>query len=210
MSLANTTTSRVLVVAKQPLIGAALRHLLAAEPDFHVRDVRDLDERALAAARPDLILLDLETFDTIDAMVETARRAAPHAHVAVLTSCLYRPTMQRCVAGGVDGYIVKDIGPTEFVRVCKTLARGETSFDPRLAGELLRRMHVGMPQSDELSLREAEIMRLIALGMSNREIGNRLVLAEKTVKNHVTRIFSKINVTARTQAAVYAIRNGMA
>jgi DNA-binding NarL/FixJ family response regulator len=202
---------RVLLVEKQAIIGKALCHLMAADKELDILcDVRDIDEQSIATFRPDLLLLDLDAFDEINSIVEMSRRASPQTKVAVLTSSAFQPTMQRCVACGVDGYIVKDVSPAEFIRACKALARGETYFDPRLAGELLRRLRVGVPAQDELSLRESEIIRLIALGLSNREIGAQLVLAEKTVKNHITRIFSKLQVTARTQAAIYAIKNGLA
>ena len=202
---------RVLLVAKQVIIGKALCHLLAIDKELDVlADIREFDEGLLVVERPDLLLIDLDTFDEINDIAEMSRRASPHTKIAVLTSSAFQPSMQRCVACGVDGYIVKDVLPVEFRRACKALARGETYFDPRLAGELLRRLRVGVPAQDELSIRESEIIRLIALGRSNKEIGAELVLAEKTVKNHITRIFSKIQVTARTQAAIYAIRNGIA
>jgi DNA-binding NarL/FixJ family response regulator len=202
---------RILLVVKQVIIGKALSHLLSADRELEiVCDLREIDEASLATQRPDLLLIDLDTFDEINEIVEMARRACPATKIAVLTSSALQPTMQRCVACGLDGYIVKDVLPGEFLRACKTLARGEAYFDPRVAGELLRRLRTGTPAHDELSIREGEIIRLIALGCSNKEIGARLVLAEKTVKNHITRIFSKIQVTARTQAAIYAIRNGMA
>jgi DNA-binding NarL/FixJ family response regulator len=203
--------ARVLLVVKQVIIGKALCHLLAADKELDILpDVMNIDELSLAMQCPDLLLLDLERFDEINDIVAITRRASPHTKIAVLTSSDNQPSMKRCVACGVDGYIVKDVLPAEFVRACKALARGETYFDPRLAGELLRRLRAGVPAQDELSIREGEIIRLIALGLSNKEIGAQLVLAEKTVKNHITRIFSKIQVTARTQAAIYAIRNGMA
>jgi DNA-binding NarL/FixJ family response regulator len=203
--------SRVMIVAKQVIIGKALSQMLASDGDLDVlTDLRDVDEAVLAIQRPDLLLVDLDTFDEINDIVEISRRAAPHTKIAVLTSSAFQPTMQRCVACGVDGYILKDVLPAEFIRACKSLSSGETYFDPRLAGELLRRLRAGVPSQDELSIREGEIIRLIAFGLSNKEIGAQLVLAEKTVKNHITRIFSKIQVTARTQAAIYAIRNGMA
>lgn len=202
---------RVMIVAKQVIIGKALSQLLATDGELDVlTDLREVDETVLATQRPDLLLVDLDTFDEINDIVEMSRRAAPHTKIAVLTSSAFQPTMQRCVACGVDGYILKDVLPAEFIRACKSLSSGETYFDPRLAGELLRRLRAGVPSQDELSIREGEIIRLIAFGLSNKEIGAQLVLAEKTVKNHITRIFSKIQVTARTQAAIYAIRNGMA
>jgi DNA-binding NarL/FixJ family response regulator len=202
---------RVLLVVKQVIIGKALCHLLAADKELEILpDIMAIDEAALANQRPDLLLVDLDRFDEINDIVAVARRASPLTKIAVLTSSDHQPSMKRCVACGVDGYIVKDVLPAEFIRACKSLACGETYFDPHLAGELLRRLRAGVPAQDELSIREGEIIRLIALGLSNKEIGAQLVLAEKTVKNHITRIFSKIQVTARTQAAIYAIRNGMA
>jgi DNA-binding NarL/FixJ family response regulator len=202
---------RITLVSKQVIIGKALSQLLASDHELDVlTDMRDIDEVLLAMQRPDLLLVDLDTFDKINDIVEISRRASPHTKIAVLTSSAFQPTMQRCVACGVDGYILKDVLPAEFIRACKSLAHGETYFDPRLAGELLRRLRAGVPSQDELSIREGEIIRLIAFGLSNKEIGVQLSLAEKTVKNHITRIFSKIQVTARTQAAIYAIRNGMA
>jgi two-component system, NarL family, response regulator len=203
--------SRILLVSKQVIIGRALGHLLAGDKQLDVlAGVTSIEEISFATQMPDLLLVDLERFDEINDIVAIARRASPQTKIAVLTSSEAQPSLKRCVACGVDGYIVKDVLPAEFIRACKSLARGETYFDPRLAGELLRRLRDGVPAQDELSIREGEIIRLIAMGRSNKEIGTELILAEKTVKNHITRIFSKIQVTARTQAAIYAIRNGMA
>jgi DNA-binding NarL/FixJ family response regulator len=206
-----TKSLRVVLLAKDAIIGKALCHLLASDKDIDViAGITRIDESYLAIQVPDLLLVDLEQFDEINDIVNISRRATPHTKVAVLTSSGAQASMKRCVACGVNGYIVKDVQPAEFIRACKALARGETYFDPRLAGALLQRLRIGVPAHDELSIREGEIIRLIALGHSNKEIGGELLLAEKTVKNHITRIFSKIQVTARTQAAIYAIRNGMA
>jgi DNA-binding NarL/FixJ family response regulator len=202
---------RILLVSKQPIIGKALCHLLAGDKQFDVlQNVVSVDESAIATQTPDLLLVDLESFEEINDIVALSRRASPQTKIAVLTSNDAQPSMKRCIACGIDGYIVKDVMAPEFIRACKSVARGETYFDPRLAGEILRGLRIGVPAQDELSIREGEIIRLIASGRSNKEIGAELVLAEKTVKNHITRIFSKIQVTARTQAAIYAIRNGMA
>src|ERR1700730_16599912 len=106
----------------------------------------------------------------------------------------------------MHGYVRTDIEPTELRRACKTVAEGDAYFDPRVAGVLLRRLQSPQTAQDELSLREGEIIRLIAVGLSNKEIGTRLMLSEKTVKNNVSRIFAKLGITTRTHAAVYAIR----
>jgi DNA-binding NarL/FixJ family response regulator len=91
------------------------------------------------------------------------------------------------------------------------VADGETYVDPRVAGGLLRRRSLsnGRPDVDELSVRETEVIRLIAEGLSNKEISGRLSLSEKTVKNHISRIFSKLHIYTRAQAAVHAIRTGL-
>jgi DNA-binding NarL/FixJ family response regulator len=202
---------RIVLLVKQTIIGKALCHLLASDKELDVLPgITSIDELSLAMQMPDLLLVDLERFDEINDIVALCRRASPQTKIAVLTSNDAQPSMKRCVACGVDGYIIKDVLPAEFIRACKALARGESYFDPRLAGELLQRLRIGVPANDELSIREGEVIRLIAMGHSNKEIGSQLLLAEKTVKNHITRIFSKIQVTARTQAAIYAIRNGMA
>lgn len=202
---------RIVVMGKQSLIGKAISRLLSSDSEIQqVTDIRELDERGLSSARPDLLLLEIDSFDEIDGIVEVVRRASPKTRIAVLTSNSMQPSMQRCLASGVDGYIVKDVSPAELIHACKSLARGQTYYDPRLAGELLRRFRSPQMARDELSMRESEIIRLIAGGLSNKEIGSQLVLSEKTIKNHITRIFSKIQVSARTQAAIYAIRNGIA
>lgn len=202
---------RVLLIDKHAIYGKALCHLLGAEKELEVLcDLREIDEMTIAALSPDLLLLDIDSFSEINETVDAIHRASARTKIAVLTSSEHQPTMQRCVACGVDGFIVKDVSASEFVRACKAIARGESYFDPRLAGEMLRRLRAGVPSQDELSIRESEIIRLIATGLSNKEIGVQLLLSEKTVKNHITRIFSKIQVTARTQAAIYAIRHGIA
>jgi two-component system NarL family response regulator len=119
--------------------------------------------------------------------------------------------MQRCLNNGAEAYIVKDISPGELLRAIKTVAGGQSYVDPRVAGGLLRRrsLNAGKPDIMELSAREAEVLKLIAEGLANKQISARLHLSEKTVKNHVSRIFSKLNISARTQAAVHAIRAGI-
>jgi DNA-binding NarL/FixJ family response regulator len=106
---------------------------------------------------------------------------------------------------------VKDVSPNEFMRAIKSIASGETYVDPRIAGKLLRRRSSPQryPDPCDLSMREVEVVRLIVAGMSNKEISSNLHLSEKTIKNHVSRIFTKFNCTARTQAAVYALRSGL-
>ena len=203
---------RIIVVESQAIVGKALCHLLASDRELEIIcDARTLDEGSMAVHQPDLLIFDMDGFEAdFDEIIAQARMTSPATRIVVLTSHAQQQSMQRCLACGVDGYLVKDISPGELIRACKAIARGESYFDPRVAGGLLRRLKAERPAEDELSLRESEILRLIAGGLSNKEIGERLMLSEKTVKNHISRIFSKLQITARTQAAIYAIRNGIA
>ena len=203
---------RVMVVHSQAIIGKALCHLLVADRELEVvADMRTVDYDAFAAHRPDLLLIDLDGCEGgIEEVAAACRAASPRTHIAVLTSQLGQAGMQRSLACGIAGYLISDISPGELIRACKMLAAGEPYADARIAGGMLRRLKEGRPAEDELSLRESEIIRLIAGGLANKEIAVRLVLSEKTVKNHISRIFSKLHLTARTQAATYAIRHGMA
>lgn len=204
---------RVAVVETQVLFAKALCGIFADDGGFIVvGDYRTPVVELLAAARPDLIVIDLDgqpvdVAQTIGACVSSS----PGARVCVLSMQLSPEMMQRCLASGAEAYIVKDISPPELVRAIKTVAEGQSYVDPRVAGGLLRRrsLNGGKPDIMELSAREAQVLKLIAEGLANKQISARLHLSEKTVKNHVSRIFSKLNITARTQAAVHAIRAGI-
>jgi DNA-binding NarL/FixJ family response regulator len=187
--------------------------VLTLDPTIHVvGDAEAITEPVVRAARPDLILIDIDgsSVDLVEA-VQTARTAAPNVKICALSMHLQPDVMQRCLNAGVDGFIVKDVTPNEFLRAIKSVAGGETYVDPRIAGRLLRRRSSNnrYPDPADLSMREVEVVRLIVAGMSNKEISASLHLSEKTIKNHVSRIFTKFNCTARTQAAVYALRSGL-
>jgi DNA-binding NarL/FixJ family response regulator len=205
---------RVLVVEGQALFGKALCQVLASDSDIEV--VGDADSVAnapLRRLRPDLIVLDLDGHDQeFSEAMRTCRELAPQAKVCVLSTHVQPEVMQRCLSAGADGYVVKDILPAELMRAVKSVAAGHPYVDPRVAGGVLKRRSNGFGRAsqNELSIRETEIIRLIARGMSNKEISGKLHLSEKTVKNHISRIFAKLNLTARTQAAVHAIKTGLA
>lgn len=204
---------RLYVIEGQVLFAKALCQVFSMEADIQiVGDSGSVSAPALAKARPDLILLDLDgsAVELTEALA-VCREAAPQARVTVLSMRPQAEIMQRCLAAGAEGFIIKDVTPAELMRAVKMIAAGETYVDPRVAGGLLRRrsMSNGRPDLDELSVRETEVIRLIAEGLSNKEISARLSLSEKTVKNHISRIFSKLNIYARAQAAVHAIKMGL-
>lgn len=204
---------RIAVVESQVLFAKALCGIFAEDGAFVVvGDYRTPAAELLTGAKPDLIVIDLDG-QPIDVAqtITTCTTAAPQARVCVLSMHLSPEMMQRCLAHGAEAYIVKDISPAELLRAIKTVAEGQSYVDPRVAGGLLRRrsQNGGKPDIMELSAREAEVLKLIAEGLANKQISARLHLSEKTVKNHVSRIFSKLNISARTQAAVHAIRAGI-
>jgi len=204
---------RVVVVESQVLFAKALCGIFADDADFKViGDYRTPLTAPLQTANPDLIVIDLDGQPVdIAQTLGTCKEAAPASHVCVLSMNLSPEVMQRCLAAGAEAYIVKDISPVELLRAVKTVAEGQTYVDPRVAGGLLKRrsLNGGKPDIMELSQRESDVLKLIAEGLANKQISARLHLSEKTVKNHVSRIFSKLNISARTQAAVHAIRAGI-
>lgn len=204
---------RVAVVESQVLFAKALCGIFADDDAFVVvGDYRTPAIDTLGLAEPDLVVIDLDGQPVdVARTLGTCLEAAPKARVCVLSMHLSPEMMQRCLTAGAEAYIVKDISPPELLRAVKTVAEGQSYVDPRVAGGLLRRRSQsnGKPDIMELSAREAEVLKLIAEGLANKQISARLHLSEKTVKNHVSRIFSKLNISARTQAAVHAIRAGI-
>jgi two-component system response regulator DevR len=204
---------RIVVIESQVLFAKALCGIFAEHGEFEVvSDYRAADPAVLAVARPDLIVIDLDGQSSdVSLSIGVCSQAVPDARICVLSMHLSPEMMQRCLSQGAEAYIVKDISPPELVRAIKTVAGGQSYVDPRVAGGLLRRrsQNNGKPDIMDLSAREAEVLKLIAEGLANKQISARLHLSEKTVKNHVSRIFSKLNISARTQAAVHAIRAGI-
>jgi DNA-binding NarL/FixJ family response regulator len=212
--LLETRRIRVCVIDTKPLIAAALSHLFATCEDFEVvGTAQQVRSSMLQSGQPDVIVLDHEHGSTdILERIAACKEAVPTAKICVV-SCHAHPELLRAViSAGVEGYSIKDVEPTELINAIKTIAGGKIFVDPRVGGLLLRQngsfAHDG--PRNELSAREAEIIRLIAEGMSNKEISCTLDLSEKTVKNHVSRILAKLHIRSRTQAVIHAVRVGIA
>jgi DNA-binding NarL/FixJ family response regulator len=207
---------RTFVIERQILIAKALHSFLDRNALIDVvGDGPSVRAEDMQRTRPDLIIFGLDdaTHDVADA-IAIARSVLPNVKFCVLSSYANPDVMQRTIACGADGFIVKDVTPGELDNAFRVLASGASYVDPRVAGGMLKRRYVSASGIDsavsELTAREADILRLIAGGYSNREISAKLLLSEKTIKNYVSRIFGKLNVNARTQAAVYAIKAGFA
>jgi DNA-binding NarL/FixJ family response regulator len=212
--IGNQTKIRLALIETQSLFADALCHVLDGEPDVRVLSVvRSIDELPLTPSDDvNLVMIDVDDYcNNVEQAFLTCATCFPHAKLSALSSFANADVMQRCLAARAQGYIVKDSSLIELGTALRSIVAGRPYVDPRVAGALLARRAVNTePSMDELSGRETEIVRLIAQGFSNRDIGARLLLSEKTVKNHVSRIFDKLHITARTQAAVYAIRTGIA
>jgi DNA-binding NarL/FixJ family response regulator len=205
---------RVLIVDDHGLVRAGLEQLLENAEDIEVIGSAPGGRAALELAgrtRPDVVLMDLSMpdLDGIDATRELSRQA-PDAHVVVLTSFSDRKRIVDALDAGAIGYLLKDSEPDELLRGVRAAARGESPLAPKAAGELLAYRREPPGPETQLTEREREILALIGAGQPNKLIARRLQIAEKTVKNHVTRIFTVIDVTDRTQAALWARERGLA
>lgn len=209
---------RVLLVDDHTFFRAGLRNLLAGE-DFEVDEVRS-GELALEHVRrraPDVVLMDLHMPGMSG--IEATRRLneiAPGTRVVVLTVSAAHEEIVDAVLAGACGYLLKDASIEEIVGSLRAAAGGASWASPHVAAVLFERVRAGgerAPQEDalaQLTDREREILRLLAEGKDNAEIGEQLYISPNTVKNHVSAILAKLHVHNRIQAAVYAVRRGLA
>jgi NarL family two-component system response regulator LiaR len=212
-----TRPIRVLVVDDHLVVRTGIRALLALEPDIEVAgEARDGREAVMQAIQlqPDVILMDLvmPQMDGI-AAIEQILASQPTARIMVLTSFEADDKVFPAIRAGALGYTLKDFGPAELVRAIQRVYRGESSLHPAIALRVLQELaHPPQrpPTSDPLTAREVEVLRLIAHGESNQEIAMALRIGEGTVRVHVSNILSKLHLASRTQAALYALREGLA
>ncbi len=199
------------LIEPHKLVVEALRHVYAQDPYLTVvADAPAVDRAEISKLRPDVIVIDLDGLtQSIEEAIDACESASPQSRICVLSAQARPRIMQRALSAKAAAYVVKDTSPHIMIDIVHSIARGDYYADPRLAGAMLRRRSGRSNEPNELSGREFEIVRLIADGLSNREIGNRLSLSEKTVKNHVSHILAKLKVNARSGVAVYAVRNGI-
>ncbi|HEY7431731.1 MAG TPA: response regulator transcription factor [Streptosporangiaceae bacterium] len=203
-------TIRVLIVDDHPVVREGVRAMLAAEPDIEVAGQAGSGEEAVTFAREkpcDVVLMDLRMPGT-DGVAATSRilAADPSARVVVLTTYETDADILRAVEAGAAGYLLKDAPPADVANAIRAAARGETVLAPSVAARLVT--HVRQPQRESLSAREVEVLRLVARGLTNAEIGRRLYISEATVKTHLLRLFGKLGVSDRTAAVTTAIERG--
>lgn len=212
---------RVLLVDDHAIVRDGIRSLLATEADVRVvgEAANGRDGIALAEQlRPDVILMDLvmPEMDGIEA-ISRIMSGQPKMRILVLTSFDAEGKVFPAIKAGAMGYLLKDSDSEELVRAIHQVHRGESSLDPRIARMVLREMREESrlerePDSagEPLTEREVEVLRLVAQGLGNEDIAQRLVIAERTVRTHVSNILGKLHLANRTQATLYALREGLA
>ncbi len=206
------TRIRLVIVDDHPLVRRGLCELFAAEGDIDVVDaVGDGDEavRSVLAQHPDVVLMDVSMPD-IDGIEATRRVLAvrPETRVVMLTSFAEHERVIEALDSGAIGYILKDAESDELVRGVRAAAAGDSPLSPRAARALVTARR-GRRPFEELTARELDVLKLVARGLSNKQIAWRLAISEKTVKAHMTSIFGRIGVGDRTQAALWAQRHGV-
>jgi NarL family two-component system response regulator LiaR len=208
---------RVLVVDDHVVVRKGIQALLATEPDVEVVGEAENGREAVAEAerlQPDVILMDLvmPEMDGIEA-IHRITALQPEARILVLTSFAADDKVLPAIKAGALGYLLKDSGPEELVDAIHQVQRGESSLHPAIARKLLQELSRPSdrpPAPEPLTEREVEVLQLVARGRSNREIAEELTISEATARTHVSNILSKLHLASRTQAVLYALREGLA
>jgi len=208
---------RVVIVDDHAVVREGLRTYLDLSDEIEVigeaRNGREAVERA-RALKPDVMLMDL-LMPEMDGIAATrgVKEVSPATNVIVLTSFTDDEHIMPALRAGATGYLLKDVSAADLVRAIEGANKGQAQLHPEVARRLMEQVSTP-PRAEEppgaaLTPRELEVLRLIASGMSNKEIARELVLNERTVKGHVSNILSKLGLADRTQAALYAVREGI-
>lgn len=213
-----TDPIRVLIVDDHAIVRKGTRALLDTEAGIDVVGEATDGHEAVAKAQqldPDVILMDLVMpgMGGIEA-IRTITAEQPEARILVLTSFAADDKVFPAIKAGALGYLLKDAGPEDLVAAIRQVWRGESWLHPTIARKVLQ--EVSRPASDQpptaepLTAREVDVLQLVARGLSNQQIAEELVITEGTVRTHVSNILGKLHLASRTQAALYALREGLA
>jgi DNA-binding NarL/FixJ family response regulator len=213
---ADGATSRrigVFLLDDHEIVRRGVRDLLEAEPDIEVVGEAGTASSAIAripALRPDVAVLDMRLPDGDGVEVcREVRSRMPEVACLILTSFGDEEALFSAVMAGAAGYVLKQIRGTDLVSAVRTVAAGQSMLDPQATSKLMARLRDQPKKNDplaSLSPQERRILELIGEGLTNRQIGERMFLAEKTVKNYVSALFAKLGMERRTQAAAFAVR----
>jgi len=211
---------KVLLVDDHTVVLKGLAFFLNTQEDFELVGEANNGKEALVKVgetSPDVVLMDLymPEMDGIEA-TSCIKKEYPNVKVIVLTSFSDQAHVLPALKAGASGYILKDVEPDQLVEAIRSAYKGNIQLHPEIANALLSQT---LPQEekeeesfvhvDVLTARENEVLQLLAKGMSNKEIASVLVITEKTVKAHMSSILSKLHLSDRTQAALYAVKNGI-
>jgi two-component system, NarL family, response regulator LiaR len=206
---------RIVLVDDHRLVRRGLRSFLETAADLQIVGEASSGEELLAQASewlPDVVVLDLLLPGGIDG-IETARRLralSPHTQVVILTAQVEESRLLAALRAGALGYVRKEAEPEALLAAIRAAARGQALLDPLLAGAVLQEMNRKTgAASERLTERETEVLRQLALGRTNRQIAEVLVVGEETVKTHVGNILAKLQFNHRTQAMLYALKQGL-
>jgi NarL family two-component system response regulator LiaR len=205
---------RLLIADDHAVVRQGLRMFLGADPDLEIIGEAQNGAEAYRLAiqlRPDVVLMDI-LMPVMDGITATSaiRREDPEIEIVALTSVLEDTSIVDAVRAGAIGYLLKDTEAHELRRAIKAAAAGQVQLSPDVTARLMREVRTPEKSREPLTEREMDVLRLLAQGKSNKEISLSLSIGEQTVKSHVSHILEKLGVPSRTQAALYAIRIGLA
>lgn len=208
---------RVLHADDHAIVREGVRALLLSEPGMELVASAGNGSDAVAqtlALRPDIIVMDLQMpqMSGLDAIGQI-RQEIPDARILVVTSFAEDDTVFSAIKAGAQGYLLKDSTPEELLQAIRDVYEGRLSLHPSIASKVIQELHRPsplQPTADPLTSRELDILRYVAQGMANQEIAEKLVVSERTVRTHVSNILAKLHLANRTQAALYALREGIA
>lgn len=211
-----TRCTRLVLVDDHAILRQGLRSVLEREDDLIVVGEASLEGEAEAVVRamaPDIVLLDLKLSAGSDfeglSLCAKLSAAHPQLGLLVLTTFLDEELVVRAVHAGARGYVVKDVDTTELVRAIRAISAGESAFDARSAAAVVRSLNGRNEPRQQLTDRELEVLRLLATGLSNHAIGERLYISATTAKFHVSNIMRKLDVTRRAEAVYAASKRGL-
>ena len=208
---------KVYITDDHPIVRRGIKQLLDTEADIEVVGEATNGREAIAdmdKLKPNIVLMDLvmPVMDGIEA-IRQIKISHPQIQILVLTSFATDDKVFPAIKAGALGYLIKDTGPEELVRAIRQVHQGQLTLHPTIAQKLLKELTLTSerpPSPDPLTDREVEVLKLVARGLSNQEIAETLVVSIATVYTHVSKILDKLHLASRTQAALYALREGLA
>jgi len=211
----NGETVKLVIVDDHRVVRSGVKALIETEPGLEVIGEAGDGREAVTkvkAQQPDVVLMDLvmPEMDGVEATSEITK-LSPAPEILILTSFSEEERIIQAIKAGASGYLIKDASPDELVQAIEDVYHGESTLDPKVAGTVLRSVQNEPEDSaEELTDREIEVLELLAEGLPNEDIAEKLYISERTVRSHVSNILGKLDLANRTQAALYAVRQGIA